>query len=52
MRHSFASDHLVQHEPADMSALEIEHRYNQMLFRHYRELITKEEAKAYWVIAP
>ena len=52
MRHSFASYHLALHESADKTALEMGHRDTQMLFRHYRELVTKEEAKAYWEIKP
>ena len=52
MRHSFASYHLVLHESADKTALEMGHRDTQMLFRHYRELVTREEAKAYWEIKP
>jgi integrase len=52
MRHSYASYHLAQFESADKTALEMGHRDTQMLFRHYRELVTKEEAQAYWAIEP
>ena len=52
MRHSFASYHLAQFESADKTALELGHRDTRMLFRHYRELVKKEEAKAYWGIYP
>ena len=52
MRHSYASYHLALHQSADKTALEMGHRDTQMLFRHYRELVTKEEAKAYWKIEP
>ena len=52
MRHSYASYHLTQFESADKTALEMGHRDTQMLFRHYRELVTKEEAHAYWAIEP
>ena len=52
MRHSYASYHLAFHQSADKTALEMGHRDTQMLFRHYRELVTKEEAQAYWTIEP
>ena len=52
MRHSYASYHLALHQSADKTALEMGHRDTQMLFRHYRELVTKEEAQAYWTIEP
>jgi len=52
MRHSYASYHLALHQSADKTALEMGHRDTNMLFRHYRELVTKEEAQAYWRIEP
>ena len=52
MRHSYASYHLAQFESADKTALEMGHRDTQMLFRHYRELVTKEDAECYWQIIP
>jgi len=52
MRHSYASYHLALHQSADKTALEMGHRDTNMLFRHYRELVTKEAAKQYWNIAP
>ena len=52
MRHSYASYHLAFHQSADKTALEMGHRDTQMLFRHYRELVIKEEAQAYWKIEP
>ena len=52
MRHSYASYHLAFHQSADKTALEMGHRDTQMLFMHYRELVTKEEAQAYWKIEP
>ena len=47
MRHSFASYHLALHESADKTALEMGHRDTRMLFRHYREIVTKGEAVEY-----
>ena len=50
MRHSFASYHLAEHQSAEKTALEMGHRDTKMLFEHYRELVTKEDAKRYWKI--
>jgi site-specific recombinase XerD len=52
MRHSYASYHLALHQSADKTALEMGHRDTNMLFRHYRELVTKEAAIGYWNIGP
>jgi len=52
MRHSYASYHLALHQSADKTALEMGHRDTQMLFRHYRELVTKKDAIEYWNIEP
>ena len=52
MRHSYASYHLAFHQSADKTALEMGHRDTQMLFRHYRELVTKKDAIEYWNIQP
>lgn len=52
LRHSFASYHLAMHGSADKTALQMGHRSTDMLFRHYRELVTKEEAEKFWVIVP
>ena len=50
-RHSFVSYHLAAGENAGKTALEAGHS-EQMLFAHYRELVTPEEAKAFWAIVP
>ena len=52
MRHSFASYHLAMYRSADKTAFELGHRDSQMLFAHYRELVTQEAAQAYWAIRP
>lgn len=52
LRHSFASYHLAKHQSAEQTALQMGHRSTDMLFRHYRELVTKEEAEKFWAIAP
>jgi integrase len=52
LRHSFASYHLAHHQDAAKTALELGHTESATLFRHYRELVRPEEAKAFWDIAP
>ena len=52
MRHSYASYHLAHFCSADKTALEMGHRDTQMLFRHYRQLVTREAAEAFWAIWP
>lgn len=50
-RHSFVSYHLAEHQSAAKTALEAGHT-EQMLFAHYREVVTPQAAKDYWAIVP
>jgi integrase len=50
-RHSFVSYHLAQSGSAARTALEAGHS-ETILFRHYRELVTMEEAEVFWNIRP
>ena len=50
-RHSFVSYHLAQFESAAKTALEAGHS-ETMLFAHYREVVTPEDAAKYWAILP
>jgi integrase len=53
LRHCFGSYHLEKHHNASDTAHEMGHRGNpKMLFAHYRELVTPEEAEAFWKISP
>jgi integrase len=53
LRHSFASYHLAHFENAALLALELGHSGGQdLLFRHYRELVKPEQAEKYWNIRP
>jgi integrase len=52
LRHSFASYHLAAHQNAPALALELGHTTTAMLFGHYREVVTPEDARAYWEIVP
>jgi len=50
-RHSFVSYHLAQHQNAAQTALEAGHA-EQIMFNHYREVVTKEAAAEFWQIVP
>jgi integrase len=52
LRHSYASYHLAKFQDAAALALEMGHTTTAMLFSHYREVVTPEDAEAYWSIAP
>ena len=51
-RHSFASYHLAKWRNAQETALQLGHATTAMLFRHYREVVTEQEAEAFWSIFP
>ena len=50
-RHSFVSYHLALHQSAGKTALEAGHS-EQMLFNHYREIVTPEAAQKFFSILP
>lgn len=50
-RHSFVSYHLAEFQNAGRTALEAGHS-ETILFRHYRELVTPDEARAFWALRP
>jgi len=50
-RHSFCSYHLAEWQNAGKTALEAGHT-EAMLFAHYREIVTKEAATAFWALRP
>jgi integrase len=52
LRHSFASYHLAHFGDAARLALELGHTNQELLFRHYRELVTPEQAAKWWAIVP
>lgn len=52
LRHSFASHHLALNRNAALTAHEMGHHNTQMLYEHYRELVTQQEAAAYFGILP
>jgi integrase len=52
LRHSFASFHLARFQDAAKLALELGHTNQELIFRHYRELVTPEAAAKWWGIRP
>lgn len=48
-RHSFVSYHLSLFENTELTALQAGHS-REILFRHYRELATRDEAESYFTI--
>lgn len=50
-RHSFVTYHLAMWENAGQTALQAGHS-EQMLFTHYREIATKEDAEKFWAVFP
>lgn len=52
LRHSFGSYHLAHHQNAALTALEMGHETSNMLFKHYRAVVTKEAAGHYWNVIP
>ncbi len=52
MRHSFATYHLARYANAPKTAHELGHSSPDMLYRHYRNLATVAEGRAYFSINP
>jgi integrase len=52
LRHSFASYHLALHRDINETALQLGHTSTAMLFRHYRESVKPEAARAWWALMP
>lgn len=53
LRHSFGTYHLAAFEDATATAAQMGHRGNtDLVFLHYRALVTKADAAPYWDITP
>jgi len=52
LRHSFASYHLAMYENAAQTSLQLGHRDTEVLFNHYRDLVTREDAQRFWKLVP
>jgi integrase len=51
LRHTYGSYHLEKHHNATETAHQMGHQGNpRMLFNHYRDLVTPEDATAFWEI--
>ena len=52
LRHSFASYRYAATQDAPLTAHDLGHSGTQLLYQHYRELVTPEDAAQYWQISP
>lgn len=52
LRHSYGSYHLAEHDDAALTSMQMGHRNTDVLFNHYRQLVKREEAAAFWKIRP
>jgi integrase len=52
LRHSYTSYHLAKFKDANALALQLGHTTTKMLFKHYREVVSPQEAQKYWMIVP
>lgn len=52
LRHSFASYHLAKFKNSAETAAELGHSSPVMLFQHYRELVSPNDADRWWGIEP
>jgi len=50
-RHSFVSYHLAAFRSSSETALQAGHS-EEILFRHYREMVSQEQAREFWAIRP
>lgn len=52
LRHSFGSYHFARYQDANRTASQLGHETTKMLFKHYRKLISPDDAEEYWNIYP
>ena len=52
LRHSFGSYHLTQNENAPLTAMLMGQTNPDVLYKHYRALVTREDAAEYWSLTP
>jgi integrase len=50
LRHSYASYHVAQFKDAAALALQMGHTTTDMIFDHYREVVSPQDAEKYWNI--
>jgi integrase len=53
MRHSFASNHIAKHQDVAKTSIQLGHTGRvDVLFNHYRNLVTASDTAKYWAITP
>ena len=52
LRHSYASYHLAHFKNINDLATQMGHTDTKLIFRHYRSVVTKDEARKFWKIEP
>ena len=52
LRHSYGSYHIAIHENAAKTSLQMGHREVDVLFNHYRDLVTRDDAARFWNLTP
>ena len=52
LRHSYASYHLAHFKNINDLATQMGHTDTKLIFRHYRSVVTKDEAYKFWKIEP
>lgn len=52
LRHCFGSYHLAKYNNAALTSLQMGHMRTDVLFNHYRDLVTGQDANAFWSILP
>ncbi|MEI8309656.1 MAG: site-specific integrase [Verrucomicrobiota bacterium] len=51
-RHSFGSYHLVEHDDPGKTQLQMGQQTASVLFKHYRQVVTRKAARAFWQLSP
>mgnify|MGYP001216436704 CR=1 FL=1 len=52
LRHSYASYHLAHFQNINELATQMGHTDTKLIFRHYRSVVTKDEAAKFWELEP
>lgn len=52
LRHSFATYHYAKFQDAGKTAADLGQQSSTMLFKHYRELVSHDDAERWWALRP
>ena len=52
LRHSYASYHLVKFDNAQLTQLQMGQQTPSVLFKHYRQVVSRKDADRYWNLFP